>query len=73
MVLIQQQDGHTFFSVVPCESVHFKGEGYAVTAGITSHFKSKLQQWPINLSAATCMRKKKKRCICLSMQSINYA
>lgn len=51
---------HTFFSVAPCESVHFKGEGYAVTAGITSHFKSKLQQWPINLSAATCMKKKKK-------------
>lgn len=64
-----------FFSVVPCESVHFKGEGYAVTVDITSHFQSKLQQWPINLSAAICMkrRKEKKRCICLIMQSINYA
>lgn len=50
---------YLFSPVVPCASGHFKGEGYAVTADITSHFKSKLQQWPINLSAALCIRKRR--------------
>lgn len=29
---------HTFFPVVLCESVYFRGEGFAVRAGITSLF-----------------------------------
>lgn len=42
MVLIQQQEAIPFFPpAVPCGFVHFKGEGDAVAAGITSHFKSK--------------------------------
>lgn len=62
MVLIQQQDGkYLFFPLWSRMDVSILTARATFTADIETHLKSKLQQWPINLSATICIIKRRKK------------